>query len=220
MNMNTHSTPHASRSATLVWLLASVVGVTLIIAAAIFLGTDRESATNAQDAAPRTPITDSGLSEVEPTTPALPPPDRAEPAPPTASGEIAEQEATAIVEHIISVPFAGAESADQLGAVLAPVAQGNYLEELENQWQEFASNGWSVDGTPKVLSTKVIEATETTAHVTACIDASAVRTLDAAGTPIGEPTTGAAFHNFTLEQDHTGHWRITSHSFPNDPACS
>lgn len=222
MNTNVTPTAHGSRSNTLVWLLASVLGVTLITAAVIFIGNNQSSPSSEGDdstVATESNV-DDGTGDASPATPALPPPDPAEPAPPTATGQLATTEASEIVEHIISVPFAHAETPDELSTVLASVAQDNYLAELANQWQELAVNGWSVEGTPKVLYSEITEATETTAQVTACIDASAVRTLDATGAPIGEPTSSAALHNFTLEQDDTGHWRITGHSFPNDPACS
>lgn len=143
----------------------------------------------------------------------------AEPAPSTEPGEIEDNSATDVVAHILAIPIQPVETVEDLDTLMGNVASGGYLQELENQWQELVANGWSVEGSPTVVSAEVTEASDTQATVVACVDSSHVRTLDAAGVAIGTASTARALNVYTLEQSSDGIWRITSHSFPNDPAC-
>ena len=117
------------------------------------------------------------------------------------------------------------ESASELSARLAEVASGPILLEIENEQQELRSNGWTVDGSPTVTSLSVIASdlavSPPRVTVRACVDSSAVVTLDSTGTPLNSGATELPrrFINvYTLEQA-AGQWRVTDRSFPNDPAC-
>jgi len=140
-------------------------------------------------------------------------------APVTEKGELKGEEADDTVEHIVTVPFEPVETSDDLEKRLGKVATGDYLAELEAQWQELTANGWTIEGKPEVVWTKTGKVADGKAELVACIDSSAVRTIDAKGKPIGESTAPPARHLFTLEQSKDGAWRIASHSFPDDPAC-
>lgn len=145
--------------------------------------------------------------------------DPVKPAPSTEPGSIADASARDVVAHVLAVPFQPVETADDLGTLMGNVAADSYLQELESQWQELVANGWSIEGTPKVVSAEVTESSDTHATVVACVDSSNVRTLDAAGVVIGSASDTSARNVFTLEQRSDGVWRITAHSFPDDPAC-
>lgn len=143
----------------------------------------------------------------------------ADPAPTTEPGEIEDTSATDVIAHVLAIPIQPVETAEDLDTLMGNVASGGYLRELESQWQELVANGWSVEGTPTVVSAEVTEASDSQATVVACVDSSNVRILDAAGVAIGAASTVRALNVYTLEQSGDGIWRITSHSFPNDPAC-
>lgn len=143
----------------------------------------------------------------------------AAPAPPTALGTLEDTAATDVIAHVLEISIVHVETADDLGKLMENVAANGYLAELENQWQELVANGWAMDGSPTVVSTEIHEVSDTSATVTACIDSSNVRTLDADGNAIGAASGTRALNTFALEQSDDGIWRITSHSFPNDPAC-
>lgn len=108
---------------------------------------------------------------------------------------------------------------------LAEVASGTILLEIANEQQELQSNGWTLEGAPTLTSVSII-ASDLTASpprvtVRACVDSSAVVTLDSSGTPLTSNATDLPrrFTNiYTLEQT-AGQWRVTDRSFPNDPAC-
>jgi hypothetical protein len=117
------------------------------------------------------------------------------------------------------------ESAEELNARLAEVASGPILLEIANEQQELQSNGWTLEGSPTVTSLSVVASDLTVSPprvtVRACVDSSAVVTLDSTGTPLNSGATELPrrFINlYTLEQT-AGQWRVTDRSFPNDPAC-
>lgn len=179
-------------------LLLAIVGLMIVLGGTIlFRGIDRPNAP-----APATPT-------IEP----------APPAPTTAENELADSEAKMVVEHILTLPFEPVETSADLEKLLSNVATGDYLAELEAQWQELVAQGWTLDGSPRIVESEVGEVAKGRAEVAACIDASSVRTLDAAGEPIGEVATTPAQHVFILEQGPDGEWRIAAHGFPDDPSC-
>lgn len=141
------------------------------------------------------------------------------PSPATEQGKFEISDADGIVEHILASPLEAVEDSNDLETLLGNVAAGDYLAELETQWQEIVANGWSIEGSPKVVSTEVGEVVDNNVEVIACVDSSEVRTIDANGKPIGQNTVSPARHIFMLGQGSDDTWRITSHSFPNDPAC-
>ena len=146
-------------------------------------------------------------------------PEQAAPAPD--DGRLDDAAAADIVQHIIAVPYEPVDTSEELDTRLGDVAEGSYLAELEAEWQELLAAGWSISGTPEVVTAEVtdVDAAGERATVTACVDSSAVRTLDAAGDPVGENATPRALHIFTLALTPGGTWRIAAHGFPDDPAC-
>lgn len=144
---------------------------------------------------------------------------------PTAAGELDEVVATDVIETALAAPISTAGTAGDLDALLKNVAIDSYAAELEAQWLELSSQGWTVSGAPALISASVTKldttATASTAEVTACVDSSDVVITDHAGDPIGDAAAmmPRALHLFTLMQGDDGTWRIASHSFPNDPNC-
>lgn len=159
------------------------------------------------------------LVEQQPDQQLDPPPVAPVPAaPPATEDELDEPQITEIVQHILAVPFETVETSNGVEQRLANVATGSYLAELEAQWQEMTANDWIIEGTPEVLSTEIVELTTDHAEVVACIDSSSVHLYDSAGDPIVHNDVPPANHIFTLERSGEA-WRITSHGFPDDPAC-
>ena len=144
---------------------------------------------------------------------------------PAADGELDEDSATEVISTAIETPLDSADTADALDVALADIAVEGYAAELESQWLELTSQGWSQTGSPQVESLEIIsletESDPVAAQVVACIDSSDVITVDASGAPIGDSsaTSPRALHHFTMVQGEDGIWRISSHSFPDDPSC-
>lgn len=144
---------------------------------------------------------------------------------PTEVGELDETVATDVIVTALAAPISTATTPGDLEALLKNVATDAYAAELEAQWLELNSQGWTVSGSPDLVSTAVTaldtDAAVPTAQVTACLDSSAVVIADYAGDPIGDVSamTPRALHLFTLLQGDDGVWRISSHTFPNDPTC-
>lgn len=63
---------------------------------------------------------------------------------------------------------------------------GAALEELLNTLAEYRENGWRMEGSPRVLSTRVLEVTEkpSTVRMVACVDNSDVRLVDDEGNEV------------------------------------
>lgn len=143
-------------------------------------------------------------------------------APPTDSGELDAGSAETLITTVVGAVATTPPGADA-SAVLAGVAEGSYLKEIAAQYQELDTNGWTTSGQPVVESAVVTsldtEATPATAVVSACIDSSAVKTLDAAGVALGGQAAPRSTHLFGLTQSADGTWKITSHWFPDDAAC-
>lgn len=144
---------------------------------------------------------------------------------PTETGELDEESAVDAIETALAAPFATVGTSDDLAELLKNVAVDAYAAELEAQWQELISQGWTIDGSPSLVSAEVTDldagAGTPTASVTACVDSSEVTISDAAGDQVGDPaaTEPRALHLFTLIQGSDDVWRISAHSFPNDPTC-
>lgn len=149
----------------------------------------------------------------------------APPAPATPPGELSTDEAADVLKTALSVPIDSVATGQDLSRLVENVAMGSYASELEAQWQELGAQQWSVSGSPEIVDTKVISPTPTdganTVDVIACLDSSKVIISDLKGDPVGD--TGArlirALHKYTLVQREDGVWRISEHSFPDDPAC-
>ena len=134
-----------------------------------------------------------------------------------------KDQAKEVVENGLSAALEQPDTAKKLRTAVNDVAQEDYLEELEAQWQELEAYGWQAEGSPRVLSTKVRSqsAKDRTAVISACIDSSAVRFLDADGKAINAKANrpGPATQIFTVQQGKDARWRIVDRSFPADPAC-
>lgn len=144
---------------------------------------------------------------------------------PTDPRKLNEVQANDVIETALAAPFTTVGTADDLDALLTNVAVDSYAAELQAQWQELASQGWTISRTPVLVSTDVVnldaDAAPPTAEVIACVDSSAVTIADAEGDPVGDPsaTLPRALHLFSLVQGDDDIWRISTHSFPNDPKC-
>ena len=144
---------------------------------------------------------------------------------PAAPGELDAESAVGVVSFAIDAPWASADTPDALDKVLADVAVEGYAAELEAQWLELTSQGWSITGSSKVESLEITaldaDSAPASAEVVACIDSSGVTVLDAAGDPVGDASAASprALHNYTMIQADDGIWRVSSHSFPHDPSC-
>lgn len=144
---------------------------------------------------------------------------------PVRPGVLDEDDASAVLTVALAAPIATVGTSADLAELLKNIAVDAYAAELEAQWQELLSQGWSLSGAPEVVSTEVTrlddESTPATAEVTACIDSSDVVMSDADGEPIGDASAQLprARHLFTLVQGEDDIWRISAHSFPNDPKC-
>jgi hypothetical protein len=165
----------------------------------------------------------SGPSAAAPTpTPTLTP---APAATATPHGKLDSAQADDVVNAALAVPVTKAGTSTDLDELLKNVAVKGYAAELQAQWQELTSQGWTVTGRPVVVSSKVTalhaDGTEATAQITTCVDSSAVKILDSAGNRVGDPsaTTPRALNLFSLIQGKDGVWRISSHSYPNNPTC-
>ena len=204
MSNDVLGTPAARKRSTALWIAIAAVVLAVVGTISAFALT-----ANRDDQA----ATGSGPSPTPSVTAT-----HAPAAPPTVAGEIDAAEAQ------LTIQTALAASAD-LAAVLKDVAVDAYAAEVEAQWQELISQGWSIDGSPTLVSTEVTslsaDAEPPTAEITACVDSSAVTMLDANGDPIGDDSakTPRALHLFTLIQGTDDIWRISAHGFPNDPTC-
>lgn len=144
---------------------------------------------------------------------------------PSSTDAFDEADASEVIGLALAAPIATVGTSADLAELLKNVAVDSYAAELEAQWQELVSQGWTLSGAPQVVSTQVthidVNAETPTAAVTACVDSSEVVIADAAGNPVGDPaaTMPRALHLFDLIQGQDGLWRISAHTFPNDPEC-
>lgn len=193
----------------LTWIVAALIAVLAFAAIMLSLitpATEPTSVATTGESASPTPRP-SASTPAETTT--------------TAVGVIDTEDASDLITSALDA-VAEAPVLAMPDAFLANVASGAYLAEIEAQFTELEANGWTTSGAPVVETVTVLPSTaETpaTATVEACIDSSAVLVLDADGEPVGTSSSPRAKHLFTLNQEANGSWRITSHSFANDPAC-
>ncbi len=211
MSNDVLGTPAAKKRSTALWIAIAAVALAVVGTVSAFALTANrdDQATNGSGPSPTPSVT---------ATPAPA-------APPTVAGEIDADEAQLTIQTALAAPIGTAGTSADLAAVLKDVAVDAYAAEVEAQWQELISQGWSIDGSPTLVSTEVTslsaDAEPPTAEITACVDSSAVTMLDANGAPIGDDSakTPRALHLFTLIQGTDDIWRISAHSFPNDPTC-
>jgi len=202
-------TPGARNRAAAIWIAVGVVALGVIGAIIAFAMIPNGLPSGAPSGSPTPVVT-------------------ATPAPaadPTAVGDLDDDAALDVIETALTAPFATVGTAADLQELLKNIAVDAYAEELEAQWQELISQGWTISGTPTLVTAEVtsLDADAQVPHatVTACVDSSEVVISDAAGDRIGDPAamTPRALHLFALLQGEDGVWRISEHSFPNDPNC-
>lgn len=136
-------------------------------------------------------------------------------------GPLTEKQATSVLEEAVQVPLDTGETDADLAKQLQNVAQGGYLQELTAEWQELVTNEWSITGVPTVVKSEVTDADDAQATVRSCLDYSKVSVKDSAGNTVGTPDAAAAraLHIFTFTAGEDGVWRVSAHTFPDDPAC-
>ena len=137
------------------------------------------------------------------------------------AGPLTEKQATSVLEEAVQVPLDTGETDADLAKQLQNVAQGGYLQELTAEWQELVTNEWSITGVPTVVKSEVTDADDAQATVRSCLDYSKVSVKDSAGNTVGTPDAAAAraLHIFTFTAGEDGVWRVSAHTFPDDPAC-
>ena len=97
------------------------------------------------------------------------------------------------------------------GAVVGPAR-----EALLAQAAEYAENGWTVSGSPKIVR-MVVGRHGKELRVRACVDQSAVVVTDAAGAKLPS-NTGRTWMVFVLTPAARG-WQVSDQTFPKDPDC-
>lgn len=107
-----------------------------------------------------------------------------------------------------------------LERAFADIAADAFQEEIESEWLELASSGWTLSGERRVTDLEITEHEGNVATVVACIDSSDVTLVDAAGDPVGSDSARAprASHVYTLVRDDSV-WRVTDRTFADDPTC-
>lgn len=116
----------------------------------------------------------------------------------------------------LSVALADPEHAD-----LSAVMTGSALEAFENQREEWANEQWHQENAATVDGGEVMSTADDGTSVTAqmCIDSSAVRILDDAGTdlnPADAPQRSAMILTYVLID---GRWLLSEQGFAEDPNC-
>ena len=107
-----------------------------------------------------------------------------------------------------------------LERAFADIAADAFQEEIESEWLELASSGWTLSGERRVTDLEITEHEGNVATVVACIDSSDVTLVDASGDAVGSDSARAprASHIFTLVREDSV-WRVTDRTFPDDPTC-
>ncbi|WP_018154886.1 IMS domain-containing protein [Demetria terragena] len=139
--------------------------------------------------------------------------------PKTKPGPIDRGRATTLVSTVVGQSVAPVPSDRSLQKVFDPVATGDFLAELKARRSELQTNGWTEQGGVEVVSVKVTPRSNGKATVTACLDQSEVRVIDANGKRLPASSVPRAQHIYDLTQRSDKSWRITAHRFPNDPTC-
>jgi hypothetical protein len=213
MSEDVLGTPGVQKRAIAIWVVVAAI-VLLVVGTIIAFAVVPGLADNGRGSS------QAGASPT-PTVTATPAPA----ASPRPTAELDDSDAFDVLEAALAVPIASVGTDADLSELLKNIAVGSYSEELDAQWQELVAQGWTMSGAPIIVSSEVTAldtgTSPPTASVTACIDSSNVSMLDSEGKPIGDASAQMprALHLFTLTQGDDGIWRISSHSFPNDPKC-
>lgn len=171
-------------------------------------------------ASPRPGASAAPTRPPEPASSEAPEPN-AEPDPPAQPvPEEISAAATKFLDATVTVDPAAADPRPGLG----DAASGAILAELENDTQELESNGWTREGSATIdgltLVTSDAAAEPATVVIEACVDSSAVRTLDHSGNPVGDSgsTVQRALNIYTLAYIDDV-WKVVARTFPDNPAC-
>ena len=117
-----------------------------------------------------------------------------------------------------------------IDAVLAtPAAAGTLLDDdvlvgaareaLLSQATEYADNGWTVRGKPRIVRMVVHHAAAGGLQVRACVDQSAVQVVDRTGRALPPgAATPRTWMIYRLAPAGDG-WQVTDQTFPDDPDC-
>lgn len=135
----------------------------------------------------------------------------------TPSAEEAEQlqENTATGENIAL--------ADKTAEDIKKVATGSAADDFTASALEFASSGWSQEGSAKFVGEPKLADTEFQGKpaklLEVCVDASDVKIKDSAGNVLtSDSTSKRSLNIFTLTEDN-GSWKIAYREMPNNPDC-
>jgi hypothetical protein len=106
------------------------------------------------------------------------------------------------------------------GAVLdGHLVAGAAREALLAQAAEYADNGWTVSGAPRIVRMVVHKAAGGGLQVRACVDQSAVVVKDRDGHKLPPGSAGSrTWMIFLLGRAGDG-WQVTDQTFPDDPDC-
>lgn len=140
-----------------------------------------------------------------------------------ANTSISDSGAKRLIEEALIAATVGGSDEGGESAAISRTSAGDFLEEVLAQRQEFVANGWRVTGKPAVVKVQADAkaADKNSATVSTCVDLSHVTLLDSSGDVIAAPggQSARALHIFDLQLGKDNTWRVTGHSFPDDPKC-
>jgi cytoskeletal protein RodZ len=212
------SLPHAPKRRIPSRMLAIAVVVAVLLGGSVWLLTAQASRP-ANVAGPAAPTAPSATPE---PSSAAEPGSTAAPAPEATDEHLTENTADVVLADYFEAMDALKPDTDLDG--IAAVVTGDALAEVEAQQLEFESRGWSLTGSTRFEDVSVVEADlesdRPTATVSVCVDSSDVQLMDEDNSPVSTATDESrrAINLYSLAYT-DGAWRVTSHTFPDDPQC-
>lgn len=135
--------------------------------------------------------------------------------PPVENPETEEEEANG---RVSPKDYISPETVSQLEAVTTGSAFNQYIATAN----EYAMNGWQVEGSSHIVGTPKVAEGEYMGQkaklLEVCLDSSQVKVLNSAGTQVNPTQISRSLNIFTLIEDN-GEWKIASHDFPNNADC-
>lgn len=198
---------------TLVWVLSH--GQLTPAATSQPTGTDSPTTSQSTSTA-STPAPSSATSPSPATTPTTTTPV------PAAVETEATQNVTAFVTQNAAV--LAAPPTEPSGATLTAMATGVALDSALSAQAEYTSNKWHQEGSPTVVSSKVVAydpaATPPTLTLDLCIDSSKVNVLTDTGAVVkaGQPTD-RSLNIMTVVKSASGSWLLSKTDFPTNADC-
>lgn len=105
---------------------------------------------------------------------------------------------------------------------LETLTTGSALDQYVAEANEYAANGWRVEGSSQVVGTPKIADGEYKGQAAkileVCLDSSKVKVVNASGTQVNSAHPARSLNIFTLIEDN-GEWKIASQDFPNNADC-